>query len=709
MDELPELYQELADLKRKEEMYHTLLSTIPDLVCITDLKGVVQFINEAGVRLSGFSKARDILGHNILDFVVPSQREIVLERLKNFDSLSAGPFEFLLRSPFSAEPVPFEIIRNILRDPDNHPTGFVYICRDIRQRKDDALQIKRHSRLLQGVSEAIAAMLMEDNVEAAMNKTLAILGESTRVDRVYLFRNHVDPEGKELLVSQIYEWTNGTVSVELHNPDLQNIRYTDLPDMFYRELSHDRIVTGLASELSGLLKEILDAQQVLSVLLVPVMIGDGFWGFVGFDDCHTERIWSEADISVLKAAAAGIGGAIYREGTHRELETAYLKAEESDRLKSSLLANMSHEFRTPMTGILGFAEMIYNESESSDIKQMGAYILTSAKRLMNTLDAMIKLSEIESGLSNSDLNQEQVELNTLILSCISDSVFKASRKNLPIEFRKADPLYVVLDPNYTKQILNHLLDNAIKFTQQGEIRINTGIQTISGTEMLVISVSDTGIGIPSEYHQTIFHEFRQVSEGLGRHHEGSGLGLTIAGKIADLLGGTITLNSEPGRGSTFNLCLPYIPWTPGVESPKTILHPFSQNLQDYSLSLEKNLPEILLVEDNDVNIQLVMAYLRGICKVDYAMYGLKAVQMSKVNSYRLILMDINLGAGMDGLETAREIRKIPGYQNTPIVAVTGFTLLGERDRLLEGGCTHYIPKPFDKNSLVELCLRILNE
>lgn len=709
MEELPELYQELADLKRKEEMYHTLLSTIPDLVCITDLNGRVQFINEAGVRLSGFAKARDILGQNIIDFVVPSQREIVLERLKNPDSGTKGPFEFLLRTPFSPVPVPFEIIRNTLHDSDNKPTGFVYICRDIRQHKEDALQIKRHSRLLQGVSEAISVMLLEDNVEAAMNKTLAILGESSRVDRVYLFRNHLDPEGKELLVSQIYEWTSGLVSVELHNPSLQNLPYADLPESFYHELSNDRIVTGLASELDGLLRTILDAQQVLSVLLVPVMIGDGFWGFVGFDDCHTERIWSEADISVLKAAAAGIGGAIYREGTHRELETAYLKAEESDRLKSSLLANMSHEFRTPMTGILGFAEMIYNESESSDIKQMGAYILTSAKRLMNTLDAMIKLSEIESGLSNSDLNQENVELNTIILSCISDSVFKASRKNLPIEFRKLDPMYVVLDPNYTKQILNHLIDNAIKFTQTGEIRLNAEIQTIAGTEMVVISVTDTGIGVPAEYHQTIFHEFRQVSEGLGRHHEGSGLGLTIAGKIAAMLGGTITLSSIPGQGSTFRLCLPYVPWIPGADSQKRIAQSFNQSSHEYSLSLEQELPEVLLVEDNDVNIQLVSAYLRGICKVDHAMYGLKAIQLAKVTAYRLILMDINLGPGMDGLETAKEIRKIPGYQNTPIVAVTGFTLLGERDRLLVGGCTHYIPKPFDKSTLVELCMSILNE
>jgi CheY-like chemotaxis protein len=101
--------------------------------------------------------------------------------------------------------------------------------------------------------------------------------------------------------------------------------------------------------------------------------------------------------------------------------------------------------------------------------------------------------------------------------------------------------------------------------------------------------------------------------------------------------------------------------------------------------------------------------LRGICKTDFAMYGLKAIQMAKLKTYRLILMDINLGPGIDGLETAREIRKIPGCEKTPIVAVTGFTLLGERDRLLEGGCTHYIPKPFDQSTLIDLCKQILNE
>jgi len=709
MEELSDLVKQINELRKQEELYHTLLSTIPDLVAITDLNGVVEYINDAGVKISGFKHPDEILGTSILDFVVDSQKSLVAERLKQPDAFANVPIEFLLKSDRIEESIPFEIIRNTIRDESGKPSGLVYVCRDIRQRKNDAVQIRKHSTLLKGVQDAINTLLIESSFDQSINKTLAILGECTNVDRVYIFRNQVDVTHGNITFSQIYEWTSGLVSVELNNPGLQNVQYSAFPDDFYQSLSHNTIVSGLAREMTGVLHDILVSQNVLSLLIVPIMVSEGFWGFVGFDDCHKERIWSEGDISVLRAAASGIGGAIHRENTHRELEVAYLKAEESDRLKSSLLANMSHEFRTPMTGILGFAEMIFNESDSPDLKQMGSHIQVSAKRLMNTLDAMIKLSEIESGLSKSDMNRKKTEINSLILSCISDSIQKAARKNLPIEFKKTDPIYAIVDQSYTKQIINHLLDNAIKFTREGMINLNVGIHQQSGEEWLVIEVNDTGIGIPSEYQQTIFAEFRQVSEGLGRHHEGSGLGLTIANKITNLLGGHIEISSEPGKGSTFRVFLPYEPWSPDDNQLLADQTTTKPAFSDYHLQSDQRLPEVLLVEDNDVNVQLVVAYLRGICKTDYAMYGLKAIQMAKLNAYRLILMDINLGPGMDGLETAREIRKIPGYEKTPIIAVTGFTLLGERDRLLEGGCTHYIPKPFDKSTLVDLCMQILNE
>lgn len=691
-----------------EELSQKLLSATSDLVVITDLDGLVKYINEAGSKINGFNIS-EIINRNIMDFVADEQKNLVIPGLSGSADFNHSPIELLLKCDNSDMQIPFISLRNTLYDENKNPYGYVFFCMDMLKIRQDEINRKQKSGLLNKVSEAVNTLLVERDFEKSINKTLKILGESTAANSVYICKNHADPGTQELLLSMVFKWSDIINGSDLDINVWQNLRYSVFLEKYFTVLSNNGIVSGNDCDLMPKLKEFLASQGILSILIVPIMVREDFWGFIGFNDHTNERIWTDADISVIKPAASGIGGAIDRENTRKELEEAYKKAEESDRLKSSLLANMSHEFRTPMTGILGFAEMIFNESESSDIKHMGSYILDSAKRLMNTLDAMIKISEIESGLSSSDQNKEKVEINSLILSCVSDFVMKAARKNITIEYKKQEPLFVIIDKGYTKQILNHLIDNALKFTQRGSVVLKAGIQIYKDREHVCFEVIDTGIGIPKEFHQVIFKEFRQVSEGLNRLHEGSGLGLSIASKLAHLLNGHISLESEVGKGSTFKVFLPFEECSQidSLDSPLT--KHFPQQNARLTMEQERKLPEILLVEDNDVNIQLVMAYLRGIFHVDFATNGFKAIQMTKVHNYRMILMDINLGPGIDGLETTQEIRKNPAYKSTPVVAVTGFTLSGERDRLIEGGCTHYIAKPFEKNTLVNLCTKILLE
>jgi len=207
-------------------------------------------------------------------------------------------------------------------------------------------------------------------------------------------------------------------------------------------------------------------------------------------------------------------------------------------------------------------------------------------------------------------------------------------------------------------------------------------------------IKDTGIGISPEYHKLIFEPFRQVSEGYSRHFEGSGLGLTIAKKIVDLLQGEISLKSTLGEGSEFTVLLPaatrpsFVPiqdLTMGKKQPRT-----------------KKLPDVLIVEDNIVNVQLLMIYLRKYCNIYTTIDAASAIELAKRQKFDAVFMDINLGPGMDGIQAMIAIHALPGNETIPVIAVTGYASFGDHERLIQAGFTEYIPKPFDRETIADL-------
>jgi CheY-like chemotaxis protein len=224
--------------------------------------------------------------------------------------------------------------------------------------------------------------------------------------------------------------------------------------------------------------------------------------------------------------------------------------------------------------------------------------------------------------------------------------------------------------------------------------------TEKGKEWTIVKIKDTGIGIDPACYDLIFQEFRQVSEGLGRKYQGIGIGLSICKKIIDLLGGKIIIESETGRGSVFSIWLP----SHTGEKPIKQISPQPEEviLTDAVVPLSGNLPMVLLVEDNLVNKELTILFLRNICQVDYAPDAASAIEMVKSKQYHAILLDINLGNGMNGIEATSVIRKMPGYAKTPIIAVTGYTMAEEMEELYAAGCTSHIAKPFNRQTLLTM-------
>ncbi len=404
-------------------------------------------------------------------------------------------------------------------------------------------------------------------------------------------------------------------------------------------------------------------------------------------------------LSTLSAGNSEAGSAS-RTATEEALIKAKNEAEESSRLKSSLLANMSHELRTPMTGILGFSEILHEELEDSRLKNMASTIYKSANRLMTTLNSIMDLSAIESNRTN--LNLRPVNVKSTFMNLLRGAYNIASDKGLYIRTALPPNINVIADDKLLGQLLHHLIDNAIKFTIDGGVSISA-YAGLKDNSDVVIKISDTGIGIAPQHHKLIFEEFRQVSEGLSRTFEGSGLGLSLVMKISNLLNAKVWVESVPEKGSDFYVSLPSAAVV-NEEIPVPVIkeEPVS------TLRLGRgSVPEVLIVEDNEINRRLAALYLREICNIDMAENGYIALNKIREKKYDAILMDINLGAGPNGIHVAQNIRKIDHYQDVPIIAVTGYTMQGDREKLLASGCTHYVAKPYDKKTLIKLFSGVL--
>jgi PAS domain S-box-containing protein len=392
-----------------------------------------------------------------------------------------------------------------------------------------------------------------------------------------------------------------------------------------------------------------------------------------------------------------------------ELVKAKEKAEELSRIKSSFLANMSHELRTPMVGILGFSEILSNEIKNPELQEYANLIHHGGTRLMDTLNLILDLSLIEADklntiISNFDLIKEINDVLRLFRKT-------ASRKNLSLGLiSESDVFDVCLDKRLTRQVLNNLVNNAIKYTNAGSINVYVKEVSLNREKFAEIKVEDTGIGIPDNMKEIIWEEFRQVSEGYGRMFEGTGLGLSISKKFVEILGGKIFLEkTEVNKGTTFKILLP-------VKSAVTEQYDGITGADVYKEKkiLLENMQKakshkILYVEDERSSIALVKAYLKNFCRLDVANNAAEAVEKVKNNRYSIILMDINLGIDIDGIQATQKIRLIPGYEKTPVVAITAFAMEKEKEEFLKKGCTHYISKPFEKHNFISVLNQIFEE
>lgn len=379
------------------------------------------------------------------------------------------------------------------------------------------------------------------------------------------------------------------------------------------------------------------------------------------------------------------------------LKAAKEKAEEMNRVKSNFLANMSHELRTPMTGIIGFADLLSKSLENPEQREMAEVIFKGGKRLTNTLNMILDLSKIEA--EKIDVYLNPTDLSGAIINSVKIFEVNAKNKNIQLDYEIKDNLYSMIDGRLLEQVLSNLIKNALIYTNEGNIKVMLTKKRISGYDYAEIKVMDTGIGIPGESLDLIFEPFRQVSEGWTRSFEGTGLGLTISKKYVELMNGSISVESELNKGTTFTLLFKSID---SVSEKSVVKSGVLENDTEYQLKRKK---KTLLVEDDELTVLTIIKVLKNICDIEVTNNGNQAVDMARGNKYEVILMDIGL-KGMDGVETTKEIRKIKGYEKVPIVAITAYAMEGDKEKFFSCGCSHYISKPFSNEVLRKTILEL---
>jgi PAS domain S-box-containing protein len=664
---------------REKAFLEHLYNSTPVAIVITSPSGIVSMINREFTNLFGFTM-EEAVNKNVNDLVVPDDLKEEAIRIDNLASLNRKEVRQTIRKDKNGNNIHVILVATAIVI-NNEIVANLGIYRDITT--------ERKNQLLQ---------------EILFNISTAALKQYD-IKEIY-----------PIIVQELSKiWDTNNFFIALYDKSSETLSlpfFADEKDNFY-EIPTKKTITGyvINNNKSVLLKEkdlkLLDESGDIDLvgtpckvwMGVPLKVENDIIGVMCLQDYYSEDKFSQDDLYIMDFIANQIAIALQRRMMLDNIILARRKAEDAAQSKQQFMSTMSHEIRTPLNEVIGITNLLLQGGPREDQMDYIKALKFSGNHLLTLVNDVLDYNKMESG--KIIFEQTQFNLSDFLNEILRSYSFRSKAKNLSFDIKKANdlPAEVIGDPIRLNQILSNLLSNALKFTIHGSIQVFVKeIYRTASQSKIEFTVTDTGIGIPKDKHSLIFDSFTQASPDTTRHFGGTGLGLAICKKLIELQGGTIIIESEPDKGSTFRFAISF-----GIA--ERVVQPSSTEVPESFSGLEGK--KILVAEDNKINFFVANKFLIGWgISVTHAENGQIALDLLEKENFDLVLMDLHMPV-MDGIEATRIIRKSENLKirDIPIVALTAAIMSESHDKIEDLKINDYVLKPFKPHDLFERILK----